>query len=218
MNTQLNIALLFDGDNAQAATLESVIQETSKHGRITIKRIYGDWSSPTMASWKEKLKIHSIKPIQKFANIKGKNATDIALVIDAMDILHKEQIDGFCIVSSDSDFTELASRIKESAKMVIGIGQAHTPKSFIKACDIFTFTENFIENDEGKTASKQHPNDKIDHKLINKAYAMVESDNGAALMRMVCQSIRKLDPSFDPRTYGFKIMSPCLPLLITTSK
>ncbi|MCD8446042.1 NYN domain-containing protein [Tenacibaculum finnmarkense] len=138
-----NIAMLIDGDNAQPKYLKNIMEETSKHGRIIIKRIYGDWSSEFMKSWKKKLSTFSIKPIQEFAYTTGKNATDIALVIDAMDILYREKIDVFCIVSSDSDFTGLANRVRESGRVVLGIGKNQTPKSFVNACDTFIFTENF---------------------------------------------------------------------------
>jgi len=195
----VNIAMLIDGDNAQALYLQNIIEETSKHGRITIKRIYGDWSRNDMNSWQKQLSTYAIKPIQKFAHAKGKNATDIALIIEAMDILHREKIDAFCIVSSDSDFTSLANRIKESGLFVIGIGQKHTPKPFINACDVFTFTENF-EKKDGK--SKDHP--KIDVKFLRKAYNMVEQENGTALLSQLGQTIMKLDSSFDTRTFGFK--------------
>lgn len=196
---RINIAMLIDGDNAQAKHLQNIIEETTKHGRITIKRIYGDWSSSRMKSWKEQLNTYSIKPIQKFAYTKGKNATDIALIIDAMDILHRENIDSFCIVSSDSDFTGLANRIRESGLTVIGIGQEQTPKSFINACDIFTFTENF---EKSETSPKKSV--KIDINFLKKAFSMAEQENGEAFLSLLGESIRKLDSSFDPRTYGYK--------------
>ncbi|WP_233861195.1 NYN domain-containing protein [Tenacibaculum piscium] len=145
-NKKMNIAMLIDGDNAQAKYLENIISETSKYGKISIKRIYGDWSNVHLKNWKDVLNTFSIKPIQEFSHTTGKNATDIALVIDAMDILHQQKIDAFCIVSSDSDFTGLASRIRESGLTVIGIGKEQTPKSFVNACDIFTFTESFKED------------------------------------------------------------------------
>lgn len=194
-----NIALLIDGDNAQASHLQNIIEETAKHGRITIKRIYGDWTNNNMNGWKEQLNNYSIKPIQKFAHAKGKNATDIALIIDAMDILHREKVDGFCLVSSDSDFTGLANRIRESALFVIGIGKKQTPKPFINACDIFTFTENFGKSEANGIANSN----KIDLDFLRKAYALVEQENGSALLSQVGETIRKLDSSFDPRTYGY---------------
>lgn len=194
------IAMLIDGDNAQASHLKDIIAETAKHGRVTIKRIYGDWTNSNMKSWKEQLNTYSVKPIQKFAYAKGKNSTDIALIIDAMDILHREEIDGFCLVSSDSDFTGLANRIRESGLFVIGIGKKQTLKPFINSCDIFTFTENF---DDNKT-TKDKSTTKLDFEIIRKAFSLVEQENGIALLSQVGETIRKLDSSFDPRTYGFK--------------
>ncbi|MDG4945112.1 NYN domain-containing protein [Weeksellaceae bacterium KMM 9713] len=151
-----------------------------------------------MQNWQKQLSTYAIKPIQKFAYAKGKNSTDIALIIDAMDILHSKKVDGFCIVSSDSDFTGLANRIREDGLTVIGIGKKQTPKSFINACEIFTFTENFEKKNSSVKISKP------DLKLIKKAFLMVEQENGEAYLSQVVQKIRELDSSFDPRTYGFK--------------
>ena len=194
------IAMLIDGDNAQASLLPDIIEETAKYGRITIKRIYGDWTNNTMKGWQEQLNTFSVRPIQKFAYAKGKNSTDIALIIDAMDILHRGETDGFCIVSSDSDFTGLANRIRESGLFVIGIGKAQTLKPFINSCDIFTFTENF---NISKTKTKAKKN-KLNLSFIQKAFSMVEQETGTAHISQVAQALRKRDSSFDPRTYGFK--------------
>lgn len=196
------IAMLIDGDNAQAKYLSDIITETSKHGRIIIKRIYADWTNNTMKSWKNELNNNSIRPIQKFAYAKGKNSTDIALIIDAMDILHREEVDGFCLVSSDSDFTGLANRIRESGLFVIGIGKKQTPKPFINSCDIFTFTENF-EN-KNKTTNKSI---KIDVKIIREAFSIVSNENGVALLSEISGAVKKIDASFDPRTFGYKSYS-----------
>ena len=135
------IALLIDGDNAQALIFGKVLSEIGKYGSITIRRIYGDWTKNQMNSWKKVLEKHAIQPIQQFRYTVGKNATDSALIIDAMDILHDGYVDGFCIVSSDSDFTKLATRIREKGLFVIGVGEKKTPESFVKACDIFVVTE-----------------------------------------------------------------------------
>ncbi|ALU75584.1 NYN domain-containing protein [Tenacibaculum finnmarkense] len=202
-----NIAMLIDGDNAQPKYLKNIMEETSKHGRIIIKRIYGDWSSEFMKSWKKKLSTFSIKPIQEFAYTTGKNATDIALVIDAMDILYREKIDVFCIVSSDSDFTGLANRVRESGRLVLGIGKNQTPKSFVNACDFFMFTESFSEENiaeitatlpevltedilekakksskksskkEKKKKKKEEKKNKIDVNLLQKAVGIVQQRN-----------------------------------------
>lgn len=198
INDEKKIAMLIDGDNADAKYIEYVIEEVSKSGRIIIKRIYGDFSDSHMKQWKDKLSTYVIKPVQKFAHVKGKNSTDIALVIDAMDILHKENVDIFCIVSSDSDFTTLAMRIKESGLYVIGIGKSHTPKPFINACDQFRNPEDF------SSIAKEKTNKEIDIQLIRRAYSMVEQEDGQALLSRVVEAIQKIAPNFDPRTYGFK--------------
>src|SRR5690554_6912249 len=139
---KFNIAILIAGDNAQPKLLKETIEEVSKYGKATIRRIYGDWTSPSMKSWKVLINQYSINPIQKFSYTSGKNSTDGALIIDAMDILHSKIIQGFCIVSSDSDYTGLAKRIREEGLFVMGIGEKKTPESFVKCCDIFTYTEN----------------------------------------------------------------------------
>jgi len=195
------IALLIDGDNAQSALLSEIIEETSKYGRITIKKVYGDWSQDNMKGWKEQLKMFAVRPVQKFAYVKGKNATDIALIIDAMDILHSGKIDGFCLVSSDSDFTGLANRVREDGLFVIGIGREQTPKPFVTACDRFVFTENFGNKVK---AMKKKGISKEGLSLIRKAFSGIEQDDGIILLSQLGQAVRKLDPSFDPRNYGFK--------------
>lgn len=135
------IAVLIDGDNAEAAMAENILNEASRFGRVTIKRIYGDWTTQQMNSWKAQLNKFAIRPIQKFSYTKGKNSTDSALIIDAMDILFSKLVDGFCIVSSDSDYTGIAHRVREEGLFVMGIGKAHTPEAFVKACENFTYTE-----------------------------------------------------------------------------
>uniref|UniRef100_UPI002633A4B3 NYN domain-containing protein n=1 Tax=Flavobacterium sp. TaxID=239 RepID=UPI002633A4B3 len=140
--TKFNIAVLIDGDNAQAKLIKEILEEVSKYGKATIRRIYGDWTIPQMNVWKELINQYSINPIQKFSYTTGKNSTDSALIIDAMDILHSNNIDGFCIVSSDSDYTGLAKRIREEGLFVMGIGQRKTPIAFVQSCEIFTFCEN----------------------------------------------------------------------------
>jgi len=135
------IALLIDGDNAEARLIEQIINEASKFGRVTIKRIYADWTMPQMGRWKDKINGYAMRPIQKFSYTKGKNSTDTALIIDAMDILFAKSVDGFCIVSSDSDYTGIAHRIREEGLYVMGIGASHTPEAFVKACEHFVFTE-----------------------------------------------------------------------------
>ncbi len=140
-NKRANIAVLIDGDNAQPALLEKILLEVARYGRPTIRRIYGDWTTAQMNSWKVSLHDHAISPVQQFRNTVGKNATDSALIIDAMDILNSHAVGTFCIVSSDSDFTRLATRIREEGIQVIGIGKRQTPQAFVKACDVFIHTE-----------------------------------------------------------------------------
>jgi len=135
------IAVLIDGDNAEARLIEQILNEAAKFGRVTIKRIYADWTMPQMNKWKEQTNRFAIRPIQKFSYTKGKNSTDTALIIDAMDIMYQESVDGFCIVSSDSDYTGIAHRIREAGLYVMGIGGSHTPEAFVKACEHFVFTE-----------------------------------------------------------------------------
>ncbi len=138
----MKIAILIDGDNAQASLLKEIIEEVSIYGKGTVRRIYGDWTNTSMNSWKNSLNEYSISPVQKFTYSTGKNSTDSALIIDAMDILHNNNVDGFCIVSSDSDYTGLAKRIREEGLFVMGIGRTTTPIAFQASCEIFTFTEN----------------------------------------------------------------------------
>lgn len=135
------IAVLIDGDNAECTLIEQIFAEAGKFGKITIKRIYADWTETRMSKWKAQLNTHAIRPMQKFAYAYGKNSTDTALIIEAMDILHSKLVDGFCIVSSDSDYTGLAHRIREQGLFVMGIGRSHTPEAFVKACENFTYTE-----------------------------------------------------------------------------
>ena len=141
------MAVLIDGDNAQPSLIDKILTECAKFGNITIRRVYGDWTTPQMKGWKEALNTHAVQPIQQFRYTVGKNATDSAMIIDAMDILHSDLVDAFCLVSSDSDYTRLATRIREEGFFVMGIGRSITPKPFVKACNIFTYTEN-LELDE----------------------------------------------------------------------
>src|SRR3989338_9881819 len=138
------IAMLIDGDNAQPSLIEKMVAEASKYGLVTIRRVYGDWTTPQMKSWKELLSNHAIQPIQQFQNTIGKNATDSALIIDAMDILYEGTVSSFCLVSSDSDYTRLATRIREKGLFVMGIGQKTTPRAFVNACEVFVYTQNLI--------------------------------------------------------------------------
>lgn len=228
---KFNIALLIDGDNAQAKLLKETIEEVSKYGKATIRRIYGDWTSQSMNSWKDLINQHSINPIQKFSYTTGKNSTDSAMIIDAMDILHTKSVEGFCIVSSDSDYTGLAKRIREEGLFVMGIGEKKTPEAFVRSCDIFTYTENIsprTEKPKPKTAKpktsekkesspKKPAQEKVkepanflsekDNQTISKAFEISTDENDVAYISKVGGSIRKIDPSFDARTYGYSSLS-----------
>ena len=205
------IALLVDGDNAQSKILELILEEASKYGKVTIRRVYGDWTTQHMNHWKSQLNEMAFNPIQKFSYTSGKNSTDSALIIDAMDILHAGLVDGFCIVSSDSDYTGLAKRIRESGIFVMGIGEEKTPNAFVKSCEIFTHVENLqpkVEKPERKESHKRvNPRSNTTTKLLNKAYDMSINESNEAYISTLGINLRKLDPSFDVRTYGFKTLT-----------
>src|SRR5690606_22841367 len=150
------IAMLIDGDNAQAGLLTQMLVEAGRHGQITVRRIYGDWTTTSMNSWKETLNFHAFQPIQQFRYTVGKNATDSAMIIDAMDIMHSAVVDGFCLVSSDSDYTRLATRIRETGIFVMGIGEKKTPKAFVNACDLFVYTENLQAEKKAAQQKQSH--------------------------------------------------------------
>lgn len=219
MDNKFNIAVLIDGDNAQPKLLKEIIEEVSKYGKATIRRIYGDWTSQQMNSWKAIINQHSISPIQKFSYTTGKNSTDGSLIIDAMDILHGKNIEGFCIVSSDSDYTGLAKRIREQGLFVMGIGEKKTPEAFVKSCEVFTYTENIKDEQNEITklkSTKETANKKVkeiiekvklskeDLKIIDKAFDISTNEEENAYISTLGVNIRKIDPSFDPRSYGFK--------------
>ncbi len=147
------IAMLIDGDNAQPSLIDKILAETTKYGMITIRRIYGDWTTANMSGWKDTLQIHAIQPIQQFRYTVGKNATDSAMIIDAMDIFYSGTVDAFCLVSSDSDYTRLATRIREQGIFVMGIGKKSTPRAFVNACDVFVYTENLVPADQLRTST-----------------------------------------------------------------
>ena len=247
-DTKFNIAVLIDGDNAQAKLIKEIIEEVSKYGKATIRRIYGDWTNNQMNSWKEIINQYSINPIQKFSYTTGKNSTDSSLIIDAMDILHGQNVDGFCIVSSDSDYTGLAKRKREEGLFVMGIGRRTTPIAFVNSCEIFTFAENLLpeielaeetvevkveEKIEKKIRKKKYESTdtkpkkstpaviekpevkhevrvvlpKLDISIIDKAFEISTNEEDEANIAKVGSSLRKIDPSFDSRTYGFKTLT-----------
>lgn len=207
------IAMLIDGDNAQAGLLPQMLVEAARHGQVTLRRIYGDWTTNNMNSWKETLNFHAFQPIQQFRYTIGKNATDSAMIIDAMDILHSGVVDGFCLVSSDSDYTRLATRIRETGIFVMGIGEKKTPKPFVNACDVFVYTENIAivkkqavqQRTQKGGAKKKDEADPIP--LLSQAFEMAVQQDGWASLATMGNALYQLDPAFDPRTYGHKQLS-----------
>lgn len=213
------IAMLIDGDNAQATLLTQMLMEAARYGQVTVRRIYGDWTTTSMNSWKDTLNFHAFQPIQQFRYTVGKNATDSAMIIDAMDILHSSVVDAFCLVSSDSDYTRLATRIRETGIFVMGIGEKKTPKPFVNACDVFVYTENLLAEKKTKTASAAHHKSASGTKakgdadpmpLLEQAYDMAVQEDGWARIDLMGNALYQLDPGFDPRTYGQRQLSRLL--------
>ena len=209
MENSERLAVLIDADNAQASIVERLLVEIANYGVASVKRIYGDWTAPSLKKWKEVLLEHSIQPIQQFAYTKGKNATDSAMIIDAMDLLYTGNFNGFCLVSSDSDFTKLASRIRESGLTVYGFGEKKTPSAVVSACDKFIYTEVLrpkADDGGGKLNKKSANLLKQDAKLVSMLRNAVEvssDDTGWAQLGPVGSNIAKQSPEFDPRNYGF---------------
>lgn len=208
MENTIKLAVLIDADNAQPIIIESLLTEIANYGVASVKRIYGDWTAPNLKGWKDVLLEHSIQPMQQFAYTKGKNATDSAMIIDAMDLLYTNNFNGFCIVSSDSDFTKLASRIRESGLLVYGFGEKKTPPSFVSACDKFIYTEVLrAKTDENEVITKKTSNElKQDAKLVSLLRHAVEAssdESGWAKLGPVGSNIAKQSSEFDPRMYGF---------------
>ncbi|AGA90725.1 hypothetical protein Thimo_1960 [Thioflavicoccus mobilis 8321] len=205
------LAVLIDADNAAPAIVEGLLAEIAKYGTAHVKRIYGDWTLPNLGGWKEVLLRHSIQPIQQFRYTKGKNATDGAMMIDAMDLLYTGNFEGFCIVSSDSDFTRLASRLRESGTVVYGFGEKKTPEPFVAACDKFVFTELLREDDEGETTARKSGKElRQDAKLVHLVRLAVDAaadDAGWAGLGAVGSTIAKRAPEFDARNYGYAKLS-----------
>ncbi|MGI6258399.1 MAG: NYN domain-containing protein [Anaerolineaceae bacterium] len=209
------IAILIDGDNAQASLIEQIVVESSRYGNATIRRIYGDWTSSSMKSWKDTLNSYAFQPFQQFSYSVGKNSTDSAMIIDAMDILHDNQTDGFCLVSSDSDYTRLATRLRESGKLVVGIGKNSTPRAFVSACDVFIYTENLeMRERQKRQAAARQKMSKEEQSLIDNIEDAIEmagtDDDGWARLSEVGTALRRIDPGFDPRTYGAKQLAPLI--------
>ena len=229
---QRRLAVLIDADNAQASIIEGLLAEIARYGIASVKRIYGDWTSPHTAKWKKSLLKHSINPVQQFPYTTGKNATDSAMIIDAMDLMYTDRFDGFCIVSSDSDFTRLAQRLREEGLMVFGFGEKKTPESFVAACDKFVYTEVLRPEAAIKptTAAKksttskkkstaasnnktsEHDNNQTSQttlplELIRQAIEEESDEYGWAHLGAVGSYLTKIRPDFDSRLYGFKKLS-----------
>ena len=230
------LAVLIDADNASARLIEPLLNEVAKYGTANVKRIYGDWTTPNLSAWKHILNRFAIQPIQQFRYTVGKNASDSALIIDAMDLLHSAGFDGFCIVSSDSDFTRLACRIREAGLFVYGFGEKKTPEPFVKACDRFIYVEILgheddddeeivakpkLNNDHPAPAavpSNDHPApaaaprvvqplDAPQKKLIRSAFDALAPEGGWVMLAALGSQILKVSPSFDSRTFGFQKLS-----------
>ena len=197
----IKLAVLIDADNAQGSLVSELLAEVAKFGVASIKRAYGDWTTTNLKQWKEHLNKYAIQPIQQFSYTTGKNATDASLIIDAMDILHENSLDGFCLISSDSDFTRLATRIRESGLIVYGFGEKKTPEAFIAACDKFVFTE--ILKEKKDTENKDESNNNELRPMIVSAINAVSKDNEWARLSDVGSYINKNNPSFDSRNYGY---------------
>ena len=232
---QRRLAVLIDADNAQASIIEGLLAEIARYGVASVKRIYGDWTSPHTAKWKKSLLKHSIGPVQQFPYTTGKNATDSAMIIDAMDLMYTGRFDGFCIVSSDSDFTRLAQRLREEGLTVFGFGERKTPESFVAACDKFVYTEvlrpeaaadpaakpepvkkNAVRKPAGKAtepaALKTEPaklavSTNLPIELIRQAIEEESDETGWAHLGAVGSYLTKIRPDFDSRLYGFRKLS-----------
>lgn len=221
----LRFAVLIDADNISPVYIKEMLQEVAKYGTPTFKRIYGDWTSPRLSGWKNVLLENAINPVQQYSYTTGKNASDSALIIDAMDILYTKRVDGFCIVSSDSDFTRLATRLREAGMKVFGIGEKKTPSAFVSACDKFIYLEILAEESEeesGKGSKKRaasprfsrskslnRPDKKLEQ-LIQRSIDDYSDDNGWVFLGELGNLLIKKKPDFDPRNYGFGKLLPLI--------
>lgn len=216
----IRFAVLIDGDNIPSTYIKEMMEEIAKYGNPTIKRIYGDWTKPNLSKWKNILLENAITPIQQYGYTTGKNATDSAMIIDAMDILYSEKVNGFCLVSSDSDFTRLATRLREAGMQVFGIGEKKTPNPFIVACDKFIYIE-ILKNqseDNGSEITRNKPSakgnfDKITPKvirLISTTISDLADDDGWAFLGDVGSLLQKKKPNFDSRNFGFQKLTPLI--------
>jgi uncharacterized LabA/DUF88 family protein len=222
---ELKLAVLIDADNVPYSNVKGMMEEIAKFGTPTTKRIYADWTKPNAAGWKSVLLEHAITPIQQYSYTVGKNSSDSAMIIDAMDLLYSDKVDGFCIVSSDSDFTRLAIRLRESGMKVIGIGEQKTPNSFIVACDRFVYIEVLDGAIKKKLPKRSTDTKKPVEKPVEKSLSKIDlhtieliettiedicDDDGWAFLGDVGNLIVKKKPEFDPRNYGFSKLTPML--------
>lgn len=211
-----NLAVLIDGDNIPSAYIKEMMEEIAKYGNPTIKRIYGDWTKPHLNKWKNLLLENAITPIQQYGYTTGKNATDSAMIIDAMDILYAGKVNGFCIVSSDSDFTKLATRLREASMQVIGIGEKKTPNPFIVACDKFIYIEVLKSKNKDNETNRETTKPEVDKitskeiKLIASTIDDLSDDDGWAFLGDVGSLLQKKQPNFDSRNYGFEKLTPLI--------
>ncbi len=220
MEKDLKFAVLVDADNIPYSRVHDILQEIAKYGTPTFKRIYGDWTNPHLKGWKTVLLENAFTPVQQYGYTTGKNSTDSAMIIDAMDILYSGKVDGFCIVSSDSDFTRLAIRLRETGMYVIGMGEKKTPNPFIAACDKFIYLEIISPDEEvpeTKTSAekkvKKETISKVDKqliKLISSSITDLADDSGWAFLGEVGNLLLKKQPNFDPRNYGFLKLTPMI--------
>ncbi|MEP6938619.1 MAG: NYN domain-containing protein [Rudaea sp.] len=199
------LAVLIDADNAQASLAIELLAEVSRYGTASVKRAYGDWTTTNLKSWKDVLHRMAIQPMQQFSYTSGKNATDSALIIDAMDLLHTGDLDGFCLVSSDSDFTRLATRIREGGLVVYGFGERKTPQPFIAACDKFIFTD-ILKPDHAAKPENVPSNEDL-RTMMSTAVTATTKENGWSSLAAIGSFLVKNDPSFDPRNYGQQKLS-----------
>ncbi|PKQ44604.1 NYN domain-containing protein [Confluentibacter flavum] len=214
MIKDIKIAVLIDGDNIPSKYISEMMEEITKYGTPTIKRIYGDWTKPHLSKWKSVLLQNAISPIQQYSYTTGKNATDSAMIIDAMDILYSSRVDAFCLVSSDSDFTKLATRLREAGMQVYGIGEKKTPEPFIVACDKFIYLEILKSSEEDTNDKSKTKKDNLYNitpnviRLLKNSVADAADEDGWAFLGDVGSLIIKKQPNFDARNFGFDKLTP----------
>lgn len=215
MKIDARIAVLIDAENVPYRNIGGVLREVAKYGTPTIKRIYGDWTKPNISGWKLNLLEYAITPIQQYSYTTGKNSSDSALIIDAMDLLYEGNVDAYCIVSSDSDFTRLVVRLRESGKYVIGIGERKTPVPFIASCDKFIYMDiiDMITTEKTKPSRLKEKDRLFLEQLISSTIADIADDNGYVFMGDLGNLIMKKHPDFDPRNYGFYQLTPLVKAL-----